>query len=123
MPRVRCLALEAHFAIRLVAFAGDFVGLAGDVESTHGHLADGERASLVSANDGRGAKRLDRRQFTDERATPRHSQHAECEGYCDNSGQSFRDSGDREAHRRHKQLEELHPANQPQHEQQRYDAK
>ena len=54
--RFRLLALEAHFAVRPVAFAGDFVALAGDVERAHGHFADGQGAGLVRADDASSSR-------------------------------------------------------------------
>ena len=120
--RVRRLALEAHFAVRPVAFAGDFVALAGDVERAHGHFAHRQRAGLVGADDRRRAERFDRGQLAHERAAAGHAQHAERERDGDDGGQPFRHGGHGEAHRGHEQLEEFRPAKQPQHEQQRDDA-
>jgi hypothetical protein len=70
------LALKADFTNRAVAFAGDFVALAGDVEGAHGHLADGQRAGFVGANDGGRAERLDCGQLAHQRAAAGHAQHA-----------------------------------------------
>ena len=87
--RFRLLALEAHFAVRPVAFAGDFVALARDVERAHGHFADGQGAGLVRADDRRRAERLDRRQFAHERAAAGHAQHAERERNRDDGRQAL----------------------------------
>ena len=120
--RFGLLALETHFALRPVAFAGDFVGLAGDVERAHGHFADRQGAGLVRADDGRRAERLDGGQFAHERAATGHAQHAERERNGHYCWQTFRHGGHGEADRSHEQLERLRPAQQPQSEQQRDDA-
>ena len=120
--RFRLLALEAHFAVRPVAFAGDFVALAGDVERAHGHFADGQGAGLVRADDRRRAERLDRGQFAHQRAAAGHAQHAERERHRDDGRQPFRHGGHGETDRGHEQLEGFRPAQQPQPEQQRDDA-
>ena len=115
-------ALEAHFAIRPVAFAGDFVALARDVQFAHRHLADGERAGLVGADDVGRAERFDGGQLAHERAAAGHAQNAERERDGDDGGQPLRHGGDGEAHRGHEQLKEFSPAQQPQPEEQRDDA-
>ena len=120
--RFRLLALEADFAVRPVAFAGDFVALAGDVESAHGHFADRQGAGLVRADDRRRAERLDCWQFAHERAAAGHAQHAERERHRDDGRQPFRHGGHSEADRGHRQFKKLRPPKQPQPEEQRDDA-
>jgi hypothetical protein len=115
------LALDAHFAVRPVAFAGDFIALARDVERAHGHLADRQGAGLVRADDRRRTERLDGRQFAHQRAAAGHAQHAEREGHRDDGRQPFRHGGDGEADGGHEQLQGG-PAQQPQPEQQGDDA-
>jgi len=51
--RFGLLALEAHFAVRPVAFASDFVALTCDVENAHGHFTHRQGAGLVRADDCR----------------------------------------------------------------------
>ena len=73
---VRCLALEAHLAVRPITFPGDFIRSACDIQRAHRHFADGECARFVGADNVRGAERFDGRQSShkarrrDMRSTP-----------------------------------------------------
>ena len=53
------------------------------------HLAMGERARLVGADDRRGAQRLGRRQPAHQRIAPRHRAHTERQGQGHDSGQAL----------------------------------
>ena len=83
-----------HSAFWRIAGAGQLHLAARGDHTLHRHLVAGERAGLVGADHGRGAKRLHGMQFLDDRMMFGHAAHAEREHDCQNRGEPFRHGRD-----------------------------
>jgi hypothetical protein len=96
-PSSAFIRIGRDAARRSVTVSGHGVGLACHSEGRHHHLLTGQRTGLVHADRGRGTQGLDGRQPPHNGILASHGAHAQGRGYGENSRQSFRDCGNRQA--------------------------